>query len=234
MNDIYKESIFLSLIFVLTCASGVLSSLYAWNNQTDGVVIVDVFHSFLPDFSNFFSFPNVIFPLQYVLALISIKDERFQRVAQFVFLNCVVLTLRSVAITLTVLPNAVTKDFCSRRPDNVFEIIEYIFTHGTCGDFCFSGHTTTSILTYLTVIKYSKNTMQKAAQLFLLVVMVFVLLSMRWHYSIDCFVALLLSYFIFEKYYHEEDEKVYYFNSCSKKRRKRILSEDRGIYDGDL
>jgi len=234
MNDIYKESIFLSIIFVLTCASGVLSSLYAWNNQTDGVVIADLFHKLLPDISNVFAFPNVIFPLQSLLALISTKEEHFQRVAQFVFLNCVVLTLRSVAITLTVLPNAITKDFCSKRPDNVFEIIEYIFTHGTCGDFCFSGHTTTSTLTYLTVVKYSKNTVQKAAQLFLLVVMVFVLLSMRWHYSIDCFVALLLSYFIFEKYYCEEDEKVYYFNSCSKKRMKRILSEDRGIYDGDL
>jgi hypothetical protein len=231
---IYRTSLFLSLCFIITCTTGVFSTLYAWNNQTDGVKIKDIMHSVLPDWSNLFSFPNLIFPLQWLLAMFSIED-RFKTVAQFIFLNCIVLTLRSISITLTVLPNPVDKEFCLKRPDNIFELIDYM-RYGTCGDFCFSGHTSTSMLTYLTVLRFGKRQILKQVQLAFVVFMVFLLLAMRWHYSVDCFIALLISYFIFDKYYAEEDDSIFYFNSCSSKRRKRLLSvaKQLTIYDDDL
>ncbi len=228
MRTIYKESLLLSTSFVLTCAAGVTSSLYTWNNQMNGVKLSDVMHEILPDWSDTFAFPTVIFIVQYLIVLLSIKN-RFKMLAQFVFLNCVVLTIRSISITATVLPNAVEKNFCAKRPDNIFEFISYMLEYGTCGDFCFSGHTSTSTLSYLTVARFGKNNFLKYLQLSLVFVMIFFLLAMRWHYSVDCLLAVIISALIFRVYYQEEREQLWYFNSCSKRVGSKVTIYDDGL-----
>lgn len=232
MNDIQKESLFLFSVVLFTCVAGVLSTFYTWRNQTMNVLIVDVFHSFLPDLSDWFSIPNIIFPLQFAFALASVVQERLQIAAQFIFLLCVLLNLRAIAIVVTVLPNAVTKPFCETAPSNVFQTIEFIFRYGTCGDFCFSGHTTTSLLTFLFVRRFAYD--KSHVQLALLFLMVLFLLLLRWHYTLDCFIAILLCTTMFEFYFTQRDEQIFYFNAFSQKRRKRILSEDDGIYGDNL
>ena len=155
---------------------------------------------------------NYIVILQYILTISSFQiTARWKLVAQFVFLQCIITTTRAITISLTILPDIVEYNYCKQRPDNFFQVLSYMIQYGTCGEYMFSGHTATSFLTYLFVAKHSKWKWNKWVVGILTDTVIVFLLLQRWHYTVDCLVAVIIVWLLFTVYKWNEKKYKYWF-----------------------
>ncbi len=216
MERVWKHVLFLlaTVLFSLTLA--ILSTWYIWIHQTDNPPLPDILLNILPDLSSIeFPIVNVIVLVQYVLGIVSFPgNTRIQYTAQFIFLQCVLTSLRAITTASTTLPNLHVYTYCKERPDNFFEVLYDMVTHGTCADYMFSGHTATSMLAWLFTYRHATTTWYKWAVGILVDTVIVFLLLQRWHYTMDILVAIIITWLIFVFYKrYETNRRWWYFDS---------------------
>lgn len=149
----------LIVVSLVTAALGVLSTWFVWDHQSGGDPLPDVTFQLLDhlglDWSDTeFPIPNVIAATMYGLAILSIRPKyRLKIAAQFVFLECILTSIRAITVMVTLFPNIHLYPYCTERPGGFFEAMIWILTKGTCADYMFSGHTSTAFLCYMFVHK---------------------------------------------------------------------------------
>ena len=209
----WDELLNLLILCLITMIIGVLSTWLVWVRQPTYEALPDVLLDILPDISHIqFPIVNVISLLQYILAIISMPTKtRWQRVGQFILLQTTINIFRALTVSVTSLPNIHIYPYCEKRPNDFFEVLSYMITHGTCADYMFSGHTATSTLTWLITRKFATREWYKWTVGVLVDVMIVFLLLQRWHYTVDIIIAIVLTWFLFITYYRFETDKYWWY-----------------------
>lgn len=198
----YKEIVFLVLTILITLFIAILSTWWNWNNQVVGVKLHDIFFDVLPDLSDVETpFPNYILLVQLFFGIISFRsNSTYKYIAQFIFLQSILSAVRAVSVAITTLPNIRVYEHCEKEVSSFFQVLEYMIIYGTCGDYMFSGHTATAFLTYMFVHKHGSYYAWEILSGLLLGAQMFVLLLLRWHYSVDILIACIITWLVFRFY----------------------------------
>ena len=213
MERVWKHVLFLLATVLLSLTLAILSTWYIWIHQTDSPPLPDILLDILPDLSSIeFPIVNIIVLVQYVLGIISFPgNTRIQYAAQFIFLQCVLTSLRAVTTASTTLPNLHVYAYCKERPDNFFQVLYDMVTHGTCADYMFSGHTATSLLVWLFTYRHATTTWYKWVVGILVDTVIVFLLLQRWHYTMDILVATIITWLLFVFYKRYENTKHWWY-----------------------
>jgi hypothetical protein len=127
-----------------------------------------------------------------------------------IFIRCMIvesalLLLRSVSIVLTGLTNPDPR--CANCqygcPSSLIDAIKMTisrFPFWSCGDLVFSGHTVEFVLSACIWLSYCKSRFLRLIAASTACLGVASLVGCRYHYSIDVFMALLLSYLVWSSY----------------------------------
>lgn len=216
MNQVWKHVLFLIAAIVFTFTLAVLSTWYTWVHQVVSPPLPDILLDILPDLSSIeFPIVNVIVLVQYGLGIISFPgNTRIQYTAQFLFLQCVLTSVRAITTASTTLPNLHVYTYCKERPESFFEVLYDMVTYGTCADYMFSGHTATSMLSWLFVHRHATATWYKWVVGILVDSVIVFLLLQRWHYTMDILIAIIVTWLLFVFYKRYETTKHWwYFHS---------------------
>ena len=207
-----RELIYLIIFIVLTWVIATYAVWYAWHYQDKSPdVLYDFLFQLFPNRSDITApIPNYIGFAQMFLTLISLDKNHWTYVCQFLFLNSLVLLLRSFTSTLTLLPNIHTYEYCKERPTSFFDVVNKQINYGTCADYMFSGHTALVFLLYMFVHKHKKYYISELLSGLLVGAMIITLIILRWHYTIDIVVAIIIVFLLF-KYYKDYENKNYWF-----------------------
>jgi hypothetical protein len=138
-----------------------------------------------------------------LLALCS--RSRSEIIMRFMLVESALLLLRSISITLTALTNPDPR--CANCqygcPGNIFDAIKMTlrrFPFWSCGDLVFSGHTVEFTLSALVWLSYCKIRFLRFSAACTAIVGVTSLIGCRYHYSVDIFIAFVLSYLVWSAY----------------------------------
>lgn len=209
--------------FILSGFLAIISTNLAWHRQIkNGTPLKDLLFDIIPDLSHInIPISNYIGIAQIILMIASFRSkERGRRICQYIFLQSTTTIIRSVTVTFTTLPNIFTPDYCTERTRNIFETFWSMLIHGTCGDYMYSGHTATAVLLFLFGYHYSKSPEFAVMSGVFSFLLISFLLLQRWHYSVDCIIAILIISLIFEVYTVTEkyENHWFYFKTKQKKR----------------
>ena len=218
-DDRCKEIVYLILTCCVAGVAGVLSSWLVWNHQNINNKLEDILFLILPNLSRIeYPIPNYIAIAQYILGFISFEfDKSFKYLGQFLFLQSIVTILRSITISLTILPTIHLYPYCNGKMDDFFTVFWTVLRYGTCGDYMYSGHTASSMLVYLFVHRHGVGYIYEILSGLLLGAIMLTLLIMRWHYSVDILIAVIIIWMGFKLYKVYETSEYgsawFYFNS---------------------
>jgi len=218
-DDRCKETVYLILTCCVAGITGVLSTWLVWNHQNVDNKLEDILFLILPNLSRIeYPIPNYIAIAQYILGFISFDfDKSFKYLGQFLFLQCIITILRSITISLTILPTIHLHPYCNGKMDDFFTVFWTVLRYGTCGDYMYSGHTASSMLVYLFVHRHGVRYIYEILSGLLLGAIMLTLLIMRWHYSVDILVAVVIIWMGFKLYKVYETSEYgsawFYFNS---------------------
>lgn len=219
MNSARKELLYFFLYTIITFVIAGFAAWFVWNSQsTNEVPLYDVMFEILPDWSDVtFPVPNVIFIAQALIVIFAIKEPKYKYICQHLFLNCTLLAVRGFTTSSTHMPNIRVYDYCKERPDNWFRALTLMITYGTCSDYMFSGHTVTSFLLFLFAYTHTSRVYVILNGL-LLCGVIFSLWVLRWHYTSDILIALIVTWLTFVLYKdHEKDNETwFYFSSFTR------------------
>lgn len=212
----------LGLLIVFLLVAWVLSTLaawYAWHYQdTTSDPLYDALFQIFPDLSETtVPYPNYVGFLQMGVAVMALKEHQWGYIAQFLFLNGVLLVVRSLTTTSTLLPNIHVYDYCREVPETYFDVVRMQIEHGTCADYMFSGHTATVFLLYMFTHRHKYSYAFEVVSGLLVGLMMLSLILLRWHYTSDILVAVVFTWLLF-KYYkdYEETDMWFYFPELKK------------------
>ena len=212
----------LAAYFILSGFLAIISTNLAWHRQIkNGEPLKDLLFDILPDLSEIKApISNYIGAGQIILLIASFRSkERWRRICQYIFLQSTTTIIRSVTVTFTTLPNIFTPDYCTEKTRNIFETFWSMLIHGTCGDYMYSGHTASAVLVFLFGYHYSKSSEFAIMNGVFSFLLISFLLLQRWHYSVDCIIAILIISLIFEVYTVTEkyENHWFYFKPKQKK-----------------
>ena len=178
---------YLSVYFTMNYGENVQQSI-----PTD-YTLPDIGHYLLPDFSKYEKTVD-IFPVVAILSLIYL--DKFKHANQFIYILAIILILRSISVSLTILP-------CSNK--NAYEVqnnskIPYL--NGGCHDKMFSGHTAILILCTIFIL-YHKLVPQKYFSIVIIftIIGILAIIATRSHYTVDVFIAIIITFLTFHYYY---------------------------------
>jgi hypothetical protein len=224
-----KDALYLILTCLFTSIVGVFSTWLVWHNQNTTDRLEDLFFMILPNWSEItYPIPNYISIAIYIAGFISFEfKDSFKFLAQFIFLQCVLTSLRAVTVSLTFLPNIYVYEYCKDRPSDFFSVLWYMMRYGTCADYLYSGHTASGFLMYMFVHRHGRNYFFEILTGLLLGFLLIFLLLMRWHYSVDIALAIIIVWLLF-KYYKDHENELkdtwwIYFSSFTIPRTKRTI-----------
>lgn len=214
----WEEVALLFLVALTSLVISILAIWYIWLNQSGQKPLPDILLDNIPDLSDIeFAIVNTIVVVQYIVGILSFPSRyRFQLIAQFIFLQSVLTTLRAGTSSVTLLPNIHVYPHCEKRPDNFFQVLWYMIQYGTCADYMFSGHTATSTLAWLFTCKWKYLNVVNGV--LLLGVITFLLLQ-RWHYTVDIIIGFIITCALYIVYYKYQSCSWWYFNSLRIKSR---------------
>jgi hypothetical protein len=148
------------------------------NNKTNPKVY-DVGHKYLPNIAKYEYMVNVILGLSACIFFIYPKIF-----LPFCVLYLVIIFIRSITIQLTVLP----KTTCDIKTS--FDLSGY------CYDKIFSGHT--AFMCLLTLFLFNLKKMPLFALIIINVLYGSLIIATRSHYTIDVFIAFIVTFLIFQ------------------------------------
>jgi hypothetical protein len=228
----------LAAVIVVSWVLGTFGTWYAWHyGDNHSGPLHDMFLNVLPDVGHVTTpWPNFIGFAQMALALISLEKYHWAYISQFLFLNCVIITLRALTTSVTILPDIYVYDYCNvTSPGSFFDVVSKQLEHGTCSDYMFSGHTAVVVLLFMFVHRHKSQQWFEYVSFALVITMIFTLLVLRWHYTSDIVIAIVIVFLTF-KYYkdYETSNYWYYFPELKKynwkcKRIGKVEREDYNI-----
>ncbi|KAJ1945230.1 hypothetical protein EC988_005807, partial [Linderina pennispora] len=120
--------------------------------------------------------------------------------------------LRSITISLTTMPPSI-KGCVPVLPKDTNELLAHIpgsFTGevGACTDKIFSGHTTILVISFLFWTRYARHWAFIAYSAIHTIAGILSVLAVRYHYSIDVLLAIILTYFVHHAYYGALDRAI--------------------------
>jgi len=202
-----KEIFYLFLCMLSIWVISTLTTWYIWVNQSGHARLSDVMFNWIPNYSHIeIPIPNYIGLIQMIVVLLSFHEKHYARVAQFLLLNSVILLMRSIISVVTEMPNIAVYSYCKTNPSDFFELVKFMMIYGTCSDYMFSGHTAAVFLLYMFCQKYKSSYIFQVVSGILVGIMILVLLSLRWHYTSDILVAIIIVWFLFKFYEHNEQK----------------------------
>jgi hypothetical protein len=222
------ELFYLGLTFSVSL---ILASLCVWNiwlNQTHHTDMYDISHRIFADLHMEESpLPNYFMLATLVFGIVVLR--KWNLIARFIFLQSLFTMLRAITTASTILPNIVSSEYCKDMPETYWDLLGKILVYGTCSDYMFSGHTVTVFLTHLFIHKYKSYWWQQWLSGFLVVLTILSLLILKWHYTVDCIIAIVIVWLSFTVYNHQENDTWYYFPALKKidESRKSRLDEPR-------
>ena len=170
-----------------------------WSNQfvNDNMHkynVVDVCHDIFPNLSDVNMIVTVydsytIVPI-ILLLYKTIKNKNWVILKEYLVLASLLNILRGFFYTITILPNP--NSSCKLNNASIWNDI----ISGTCHDLIFSGHIGNSFLAWKFLIEYY-NIPERWAIVHQ-IILVFLMLSQRKHYSIDVIIAYLTVYTLFD------------------------------------
>lgn len=224
--SVLRELGILVLVGLIAAVNGVLSTWYTWNNQIIGCPLHDVLFDLFPDLSHWtIPIPNYVYLAQVVVALLAFPyDRKVQYFAQYIFLQCILTSVRALTVCVTILPNIHVDDYCKEDPTGFFDVVGKIIGYGTCGDYMWSGHTACVFALFLFVHNHKEAYGYELVSGILFGTMILFLILLRWHYTIDIIIGTLITWLSFNMYTRYERHpslQLIYFRSfrCGKKRR---------------
>jgi|UniRef100_A0A6C0BSM1 hypothetical protein len=161
-------------------------------NTPDTVVapetLSDLGHKMIPSISQFYILHSDIILVSMFLALfILIKSPN--TLQDFFKKGSILLLLRSISICLTDLPQINNND--CKLGNQISKIVG-----GKCtNDYMFSGHTSMTLLISLFIMK--ELPYLQIPMLSITTIQIYIILATRMHYSIDIFIAILLTYLVY-------------------------------------
>lgn len=113
------------------------------------------------------------------------EKHRIQPITDIFYLLSVIIFLRCIFFTVTLLPKSDKK-------------CQHSFLFSSCNDLLFSGHTSKTLILLLVMHHYGLfSPLQQNLYLLLFLAMVYFIVSSRIHYTIDVLLAILLTYFVY-------------------------------------
>lgn len=186
-----------------------------------GTSVQDILFEVLPDWSSVdVPIPNLITIVQ---GLFVFSARPFLKtVCQIAFLISVLDIVRALTIVSTMLPLAKAdahSDRCLHTPQSFMETFEIVTMEGSCGDYIFSGHTVTSVILLLFTLQRSSSDICKISSFICSLGMGLVLIAMRWHYTDDVLLGVLiatLSFLLYDAYSEKWQNSWFYFDTLAK------------------
>lgn len=146
--------------------------------------LYDIIINNTPDLSKYHYLINYIMILLIIPFLINPQLQYFISIFKYI---SIILFFRAITTCVTILPHCIMNK-CNIEKNNFFQ---YIFGH--CNDKIFSGHTSISLILVYLIYKYQLvNNNLLPFFIFIQVLITFLLVITRGHYTID----ILLGYFI--------------------------------------
>lgn len=159
---------------------------YLLQNNVEDIPLNDIVHNNLPHLTNYYL--NDICVTLLLLYTLFVLDKKHLR--KYIIILSLLYSIRAISFSVTQLPSP--NIGCKKRT-----------IHNTCNDLMFSGHTTL-LTTSLLALYFWKNIKILPLMLYYLVTIAFVILP-RKHYTVDIFIASVLSSSIF---YNLKDMKI--------------------------
>jgi hypothetical protein len=185
MNPYVPFLIILFIIFHILCTRYVFFKGRGHYHNKD-VHIYDVGHNILPNFSD-----NKILLFMKDLATLLVLCFGFGVFTEFIEYFIVILAIRHVFITATILPQTLTD------PNKDLSFKYYYYLKGHCYDKIFSGHFSISIL--LSLILYHRGIIKNMNLLVLYNLFnAFLILSTHSHYTIDLLVSIPIVFLVYQ------------------------------------
>lgn len=205
-----RELLYLGVTFAFSLLFASLCVWNIWLNQTHHADIYDISHRMFADLHmeasplpNYFMLATLLFGI-WVL-------WKWHLVARFIFLQSLFTMLRAITTASTILPNIVSTEYCKDMPETYWDLLGKILVYGTCSDYMFSGHTVTVFLTHIFIHKYKSYWWQQWFSGLLVILTILSLLILKWHYTVDCIVAIVIVWLSFTVYNQQENDTWYYF-----------------------
>jgi hypothetical protein len=153
--------------------------------------VFDIFHEYTPDFHKFEPIVNVI-PFG-ILVCLFFCGLPLDSIKEFAWKLLLIYVIRALTVITTILPK---HERCNYNMDT-FSLGTFL---GGCYDKVFSGHMAFTFLG--TLIYYREKFLSFPMFVFLnLIEATFIILT-RAHYTIDVFLAILITYLVYDGDYH--------------------------------
>ena len=118
------------------------------------------------------------------------------------FITGTAYILRSVTVTVTVLPNPLTECQSHQNPNLFLDTLEIFFMRRvSCGDVFFSGHTIMFTVAAAVWITYTANVLMNCFAVLLSAFGAFSLIFSAYHYTIDVFAAVWVVSWLWSSYH---------------------------------
>lgn len=191
-------SVFFVTVFIMTQMSLRSVTDLAREKNMDSP-LPDIYHTVLPtkmrEWHEYADWLPII-PLVMFLAI-----DRFKNAGDFITMISLIYLMRAISFSLTVLPSPDTSCKCEwEDTPNTFlrSILNILYQEG-CNDLIFSGHTSMMLMSSLFIMYYYLQ--GKYLQQFMLIMFncigVFVIIGTRLHYSVDVFIATIITTLLF-------------------------------------
>ncbi|KAJ1937324.1 hypothetical protein FBU59_004787 [Linderina macrospora] len=141
--------------------------------------------------------------------------------------------LRSITISLTTLPPSL-RECKPVLPKDTHELLAHIPGSmsgqiSACTDKIFSGHTTILVVSFLFWTRYARHWAFIVYSAIHTVVGMISVLAVRYHYSIDVLLAIVLTFFVHHAYYTALDRAILLRTASPSIARARTFCNDNGV-----
>ena len=185
-------------IFTQLCLRNVTK--VARDEQLD-ISLPDIYHESLPNMREWHEYSDWM-PVA-PLMLFTILDK-FEHFYEFWLLISLIYLMRAVCFSMTVTPSPSSSCKCEWEFEPVTplrKLLNVIYQEG-CNDNIFSGHTSMMVMSSLFIVTYivPGSMLCKIILLIYNIIGFLVIISCRLHYSVDCFIASVISVLLFYAY----------------------------------
>jgi hypothetical protein len=169
--------------------------------ETHREPLEDILHSSLPEWVAEYQEYTDWFPTMAIIMFIIC--DKFSHALDFIWLMGILYLLRLISFSITIVPSP--DMHCNTEPDTALRGVFHQFWQEGCGDLIFSGHTMSMVLASLFIWKYCfpGNYMVAGALVMYNVMGMLLIIGTRMHYTVDVFIATIITVLLTRNYFQE-------------------------------
>jgi hypothetical protein len=180
--------------------------------SANAVILPDIGHDFVPFWPDLGWLADLMLVLLYLLVLANscLLPRRFELICAFIDMHVLLMLFRCMTVSLTTLPSPVQRCdiMLKTKPLPLFiNPLVHIFSAGGmqawCHDLVFSGHSIVYTLAPLFLFDANVHALLRLAGFLMSSVGIMSLLASRLHYSLDIFLAALITALVYLQFRSE-------------------------------